>query len=667
MALIAPVLDDRHFQDIVDEARKRIPHYCKEWTDHNVSDPGITLIELFAWMTEMLIYRLNQVPDLHYIKLLQMLGVTLHGPQPAKVPVTFWLSAPQIIPVLIPVDTEIASTQTETEAPIIFSTISDLRINPPQLTMILSRISSGKEDKKSFVEHNLKRLQMGFEGIDVFTPIPRLDDALYFGFDNDLSLHILGFDLNFDQAGGTGIDPTMPPYIWEASTGKEDQHWQPCEVESDTTKGMNSIGHINIYLPKMGKYSVHNKELFWVRVRIKPISTEEQRQGMKPYDKSPRLRQMAVASWGGTVDAIHSQQISREFLGYSDGSPGQRFNLQRTPILARQTGENLLVTIGNEPPQSWTEVTDFADSEVNSQHFTLDSITGEIRFGPAVRQPDGTIKLFGAVPPRGASLIFTRYRCGGGNEGNVEVGVLNTLKTAIPFISRVINRQAAMYGLDAESVESAMVRAPALLRSRDRAVSESDYEFLASQALPASLGRVKCLQPQPDEAGRVIPGQVFLLVIPRVLHPEGFLTTEQLKLNEDDLATLTQYMEERRLLTTRLDIRQPAFHWVSVKVKLRKAPDVDQKIIEKEVNDRLYKFLNPITGGNDGKGWPFGRDLYASDVYQCLQGISNIQFLRGIELFQAKPAGEAQGAPVEVVEVVAHGVIASGVHSIEFV
>jgi predicted phage baseplate assembly protein len=482
-----------------------------------------------------------------------------------------------------------------------------------------------------------------------------------------MSLHILGFNLNFDQAGGTGIDPTMPPYIWEASTGKEDQHWQPCEVESDTTKGMNSIGQINIYLPRMGKYSVHGKELFWVRVRVKAISPEEQRQGMKPYDKSPRLRQMAVASWGGTVDAIHSQQISREFLGYSDGSPGQRLKLQRAPILARQPGENLVVTIGNETPNAWSEVADFADSQVNSQHYTLDSLTGEICFGPAVRQPDGTIKLFGAVPPRGASLIFTRYRCGGGNEGNVEVGVLNTLKTAIPFISRVINRQAAVCGIDSESVESAMVRAPALLRSRDRAVSESDYEFLAIQALPASLSRVKCLQPEPDEAGRVIPGQVFLLVIPRVLHPEGYLTLEQLKLKDDDLATLSQYMDERRLLTTRLDIRQPAFHWVSVKVKLRKAPDVDQKIIEKEVYDRLYKFLNPITGGNDGKGWPFGRNLFSSDVYQCLQGIKNIQFLRGIELFQAKPAGEAQGAPIEVIEVVAHGVIASGIHSIEFV
>jgi predicted phage baseplate assembly protein len=82
MPLTAPNLDDRRFQDIVDEAKKRIPHYCKEWTDHNVSDPGVTLIELFAWMHDLLLYRLNQVPDLHYIRFMEMLGINLQEPFP---------------------------------------------------------------------------------------------------------------------------------------------------------------------------------------------------------------------------------------------------------------------------------------------------------------------------------------------------------------------------------------------------------------------------------------------------------------------------------------------------------------------------------------------------------------------------------------------------------
>ena len=78
MALPVPNLDDRTFQDLVNEARRRIPMYCPEWTDHNLSDPGITLIELFAWMTEQIIYRLNKVPDKNYVKFLELMGIKLN-------------------------------------------------------------------------------------------------------------------------------------------------------------------------------------------------------------------------------------------------------------------------------------------------------------------------------------------------------------------------------------------------------------------------------------------------------------------------------------------------------------------------------------------------------------------------------------------------------------
>src|SRR6476619_1139126 len=95
MGLVTRNLDDRKFQDIVDEAKKRINASCPEWTDHNVSDPGITLVELFAWMTEMTLYRLNQVPEKNYIKFLELLGFKLHEPMSAHTLVTFYLSAAQ--------------------------------------------------------------------------------------------------------------------------------------------------------------------------------------------------------------------------------------------------------------------------------------------------------------------------------------------------------------------------------------------------------------------------------------------------------------------------------------------------------------------------------------------------------------------------------------------
>ena len=93
--LPAPNLDDRRFQDLVDDAKRLVQQRCPEWTDHNVSDPGITLIETFAMMVDQLIYRLNRVPDRNYIKFLELIGVELRPTGAAQGEVTFWLSAPQ--------------------------------------------------------------------------------------------------------------------------------------------------------------------------------------------------------------------------------------------------------------------------------------------------------------------------------------------------------------------------------------------------------------------------------------------------------------------------------------------------------------------------------------------------------------------------------------------
>ncbi|MDX1616481.1 MAG: putative baseplate assembly protein [Candidatus Promineifilaceae bacterium] len=668
MPLTTPKLDDRHFQDIVDEAKKRIPHYIEEWTDHNVSDPGVTLIELFAWMTDIILYRLNRVPDLHYVKFMELLGIQLRQPVPAQVPVTFWLSAPRDEVMVIPAGTEVATTQTETEPSIVFTTDDNFRIVPPELEAIITRVAAaGGGAQKQYLDQNVRRAESGFEGFEAFSQVPQVNDAMYFGFKGEISQHILGFEMDCDPAGGAGIDPDLPPYIWEASTGDKDQRWEQCEVELDTTKGLNGPGNIHIHLPKMGKFSINKQSLYWVRARVKEISPSEERNGMLPYQVSPRVRQVTTASHGATIATTHARKVTDEMLGRSDGSAGQRYELAQTPVLQRQRGEHLIVHPEGSEPQVWQEVADFSGSGVGDRHYTLDSVTGEVRFGPAIRQQDGTMKLFGAIPPRGANIIFKKYRHGGGEQGNVQRRVINTLKTSMPYVTRIRNRQSAWGGLDAESLDSAKMRVPAVLRSRDRAVTESDFEFLARQAVPAGIGRVKCLQPRPAEAGRVPPGQIYLLVIPRVKNPNHFLSPDELQPAETDLQALDAFMDERRLLTTRLEVRAPAYMWVSCRVRLRATPGANQEAVEQEVVRRLYKFLNPLVGGPDGSGWPFGRQLFVGDVYQALQGVEDVMFIREVEMFPASPGGGPEGKAVESLEVLTHGVVASGVHAVEFV
>jgi len=95
MPLPEPILDDLRFQrDIVDEARRRIIRYCPEWTEYNLSDPGITLIELFGWMTEMITYRMNLVPEKNRIQFMELLGIQLQPATSARTELTFRLSAP---------------------------------------------------------------------------------------------------------------------------------------------------------------------------------------------------------------------------------------------------------------------------------------------------------------------------------------------------------------------------------------------------------------------------------------------------------------------------------------------------------------------------------------------------------------------------------------------
>ncbi|MCW2640967.1 MAG: putative baseplate assembly protein, partial [Dactylosporangium sp.] len=111
--LPTPNLDDRRFQDLVDDAKRLVQQRCPEWTDHNVSDPGVTLIETFAFMVDQLLYRLNRVPDRHYLKFLDLIGVRPFAPTAACADVTFWLSAPRETVVAVPAGSQVATVRTD--------------------------------------------------------------------------------------------------------------------------------------------------------------------------------------------------------------------------------------------------------------------------------------------------------------------------------------------------------------------------------------------------------------------------------------------------------------------------------------------------------------------------------------------------------------------------
>ena len=136
MTVPAPRLDDRNFQQLVDEAKLRVQERCPEWTDHNVSDPGVVLIEAFAEMVDQVIYRLNQVPEHLHRRFLALIGVTPHPPRAASTGVTFRLSAPQPEPVSVPRYTQVATKREENRPAVGFTVVEELTIVPCGLASV---------------------------------------------------------------------------------------------------------------------------------------------------------------------------------------------------------------------------------------------------------------------------------------------------------------------------------------------------------------------------------------------------------------------------------------------------------------------------------------------------------------------------------------------------
>jgi predicted phage baseplate assembly protein len=654
MGLPTPRLDDRTFADLVEEARARIPLYTPEWTDHNLSDPGITMLELFAWLTDITLYRLNRVPDKHFIKFMELVGMRLKEAEPARADVTFWLTAPQPNPVVIPNGTEVATVRTETEQAIAFSADGPTEIKVPELKYVLTSAEGG--EGRVFTAQNVSGVIGGFDKFSVFASNPPAkDDALYIGFDQDLSNHLLGIQLEVDTAQGAGIDPNKPPYVWEVLGTGLDQNWLPVEVDQDTTLGLNVSGTVRLHLPTMRRATRNDTLAYWVRLRL------DNTEGEARYNVSPQINRLNVAAWGITVGATNVTKVRNEVLGRSDGTPGQRFYLEHRPLIARTADEYLLVRRDDGREERWQEVSDFSSSTANDRHYTIDSDTGEVRLGPALPQRDGQVHRYGALPPKNAMLVMTGYRYGGGQIGNVAANRLTVLKTALPYIARVTNRFPAQGGLDAENLENAKTRVPGHLRSLGRAVTAADFEYLAREAAPGQVGRVYCLQPP-----LTTPGEIKVLVIPYIPNLQGLISPESLELADEVREAIQSYLDERRLLSTRMEVTSPLYQWVETEVHLRVADHYDAEKVRAAVEARLFEFINPLTGGTDGNGWPFGRDLFTSDVMAPLLAVPGVNFVRSVKFYPINYNRRqfTRGAESQEIRLPSHGVVVSYQHTI---
>jgi predicted phage baseplate assembly protein len=205
----------------------------------------------------------------------------------------------------------------------------------------------------------------------------------------------------------------------------------------------------------------------------------------------------------------------------------------------------------------------------------------------------------------------------------------------------VQNRFPAFGGTDAETIDLAKVRAPSIIRARNRAVTADDFEFLTKEAA-REVARVRCIQPPGGESD-INPGTVYLLVVPRVQTHTYEINPDDLTLAEDLKERILGYLDERRLLTVRLEIREPEYVVVTVEAQVKAATHLNPERVQQRVTDHLYQFLNPFTGGDDGQGWPFGRDLFISDVYAAIQHVNGVRYVEQVKLFEVVRSGKGKG------------------------
>lgn len=643
MSVPIPDLDDRTFQDIVDEAKRLIPKYCPNWTNHNLSDPGIALIELFARMTELTLYRINQLPDRLFRTFLDLVGIDLHSAQAARTDLTFWLSAAVQDTVTVPAGTQVGTALAELDDAPVFMTDDDLLIKQPVLVAGLTSDRSGRYvDCWNDLRHERST-------VTCFSSPVQPGDALYLGFKDSLAGNVVRLDLDAD-AEGIGIDPLQPPLAWEVWAG---DGWMPTTVQQDTTGGLNRPGVIVLFV---GRHHVGltlgTRPAYWLRVRLtKPPD------GRPTYEASPRLRAVRVASLGGTVSAHHGQPAPAESLGQSSGEPGQVFRTRHTPILARRFDETVRV-LTEQGVQDWSEVADFADSRPDDRHVIWVGDSGEIRFGPRIRQPDGSYRQHGAIPAAGAEVLVSGYRFGGGAHGNVGAGTLTVLRTTIPFVDRVENLERAEGGVDSETVENAKQRGPITLRTGQRAVTAADYERLTLDAAP-TVARARCLPPAGPG------GPVRLLLVPRLDEPPDELVLDELALSNELVDTVRVYLDGRRILGTSVEIGTPYFQGVTVTALLHALPERPVELVRQRALETLYRYINPLIGGPDGTGWPFDADLNAAKVMELLLAVEGVNRVDEVLLFEADARTRRRhGRGREVVRLDPHSLFLSFNHRV---
>lgn len=731
MFISLPNLDDRRWVDLVEEGRALIPFYSPPWTDHNVHDPGITLVELFAWLAEMDIYQLNRIPERHLRKFLSLVGVHLEPPQPSLAPLSLALkdSLAADIALRIPVSVEFEGEDAFGQVTR-FRALNNLTVVGAELKAIQVKDQNGFRDLTA-------RWRRG-ETIEIFGEDPAPGAEFYLGFSHsppvetpvsllfvtrdlregeelrrDLAIErdasrkrcrapdaLLTCDPKSDKSADQKISRRRPArlkhhsarLVVEFLAGKD--RWQRLRSSSagvngggeviDDTRAFTLNGRILLSLPEAifkDQIGQAPDSLHYLRFRI----------ASGFYDAPPKLRHLAlngvfveqvtpagVLKWtiaataavvGGAPKVGKRARFNLQFndkgeithlafvkdgaapkfrlleyrgnakgypgllsieaawLGKGDGRPNLQLKLPELPAL--QSGFRLF-TIENGHWREWLIRRDFDASGRADAHFLLDAAQGVVSFGDGER---------GRVAPKNAPVI-ARYHATRAGEGNLQAERITRL-AATPHnrailgddfdklknsLAEITNRAPATGGAAAETLSHAIGRAIESVGKTQRAVTLADYEALAMETPGTQLARVSArANLHPSFPCLNAPGVITVIVLP-------YLPVDRPAPSRGLLRMVADYLAPRRVIGARVEVIGPGYIEVAAQARVKACAGVNKAELQRRIVASLDRFFHPLMGGPDGKGWPFGRDVFRSEVLQVIDETAGADLVFSLEL-----------------------------------
>lgn len=700
MPLPSPILDDRTFQQLAAELKARIPVYNPEWTDHNESDPAITLLELMAFHGEALLYRLNQVPEATYLEYLRLLQIPLRPLQAARALLALSTELAAGVPVPLQSVAEAGKFK--------FQTLTEATVWPVSAVAMVKAWAEppAPDDESEVLEFVLRmvdalppslaeqpRIYYETQVLDPFDPSQPLDFST--AVDSMLWIAVLA-EKNFsldewvkkdktallniglapdlpaggidavDPCPGAGFRPISPQLDWQISTPRPLRQDQPVyaalKVESDTTRGLLQGGVVRLRLPASkddiglppgtedlvgaGDYPPQ-----WVDDRAETLVC-----WIRAFRRDgSRFGKFRVVTLNA-VESENARVADPEFVGVGNSQPSQVFQLANQPVLPDDDRHQLIVEVEEGGPTGpggnwvrYTRVDDFFGSNRQSRHVMMDPESAIVRFGDGLR---------GRMPQFGERIRARGYRYGGGAAANVAAKAI--ARTAVAGI-KVVNPLAAVGGADAENVEDALLRIPGELRRRDRAVTEGDFQELAAMTPGVVVGRADCLPRfHPPSKNTEAAGVVSVVIWPDSdpRHPNAPMPDVLL------LRAVCEWLDTRRLVTTELYVIPPTYRQVAVSVALKVKNGYGIEAVRRWVELVLRQYLAPLPPyGPAGQGWPLGRRVYGPELEAAALQVEGVEYLDGLAVGGWDPAtstwvaGTIELNPWEVPELAAVTVV----------